>query len=420
MNFLKKCKKKLNLPIVLFIIIIINYIPIVIPNMISKQSHSANKIAMMICFAIEIFMLFNIQCEKIELTKEIKKNFIILTTITIILFIIQIKNFVIDKFYFFDIVNIGCIFANIVLLYILMFNVKTKEEHINRFFKAIVYMGIFACFVNLCLYIKEILATIGIINLKERVNIKSFFANRNQFAFFLYISIISTFFVLEKLNKKNCKFILVIFFINLVLTMSRTGILVVLIFAFLMFLCSNKVSKNSKIFIVLSFVVISAVVLIAIILFFPEVWNKLNSMFFRIEHVKNLSGRTDIWNVGINLLIQNPINFLFGVGRFYSTSLLHFETKTFTQFHNIYLDILLTSGLIGLVYFSFIYYNVIRKIIKSNLSKKLKRMYICMYITYGIYILFESCGRFSVGASDTLCLIFFITIPLLHSNSIKN
>ena len=100
--------------------------------------------------------------------------------------------------------------------------------------------------------------------------------------------------------------------------------------------------------------------------------------------------------------------------------MLHFETKTFTQFHNIYLDILLTSGLIGLVYFSFIYYNVIRKIIKSNLSKKLKRMYICMYITYGIYILFESCGRFSVGASDTLCLIFFITIPLLHSNSIKN
>lgn len=405
---------------VLFIIIFINYIPLAIPNMISKESNSVNKLPMIICFIIEIFILVNIQYKKLELTKEIKKNFFILITITIILFIIQIKNFVIDNFYFFDIVNIGCVFVNIVLLYILMFNKKTKEEHINSFFKAIVYMGIFACFVNLCLYIKEILATIGIINLKERINIKSFFANRNQFAFFLYISIISTFFVLQNLNKKIYKFILAIFFINLVLTMSRTGILVVLIFIFLMFLSSNKVSKKSKIFIMLNFVVILVVAFTIIIMFFPEVWNKLNSMFFRIEHVKNLSGRTDIWSVGINLLIQNPINFLFGVGRFNSTSLLHFATKTFTQFHNIYLDILLTSGLIGLVYFSFIYYNVIRKIIKSNLSKNLKRTYICMYITYGIYILFESCGRFSLGSSDTLCLIFFITIPLLHSNSIKN
>ena len=42
-----------------------------------------------------------------------------------------------------------------------------------------------------------------------------------------------------------------------------------------------------------------------------------------------------------------------------------------------------------------------------------------MYITYGIYIMFESFGRFSIGSSDTICLIFFLTIPLLHANSIK-
>ena len=28
---------------------------------------------------------------------------------------------------------------------------------------------------------------------------------------------------------------------------------------------------------------------------------------------------------------------------------------------------------------------------------------------------FESVGRFSIGCSDALCLIFFVTIPLLHS-----
>ena len=40
-----------------------------------------------------------------------------------------------------------------------------------------------------------------------------------------------------------------------------------------------------------------------------------------------------------------------------------------------------------------------------------------MFITFAIYICFESFGRFSIGSSDTLCLIFFVTIPLLHANS---
>lgn len=420
MNFLEKCKEKLNLPLVLFIIIFINYIPLIIPNMISKESHSASKISMMICFIIEILILIRVQYKKIEITKEVKKHFLLLTFITIIMFIIQIKNFIIDDFYFFDIVNIGCIFINIVLLYISIFNIKIKEEDINNFFKAIIYFGIFACFINLSLYIKEIMATIGIINLEERVNIKSFFANRNHFAFFLYVAIISTFFIMQNSNEKVYKYIFVIFCINLLLTMSRTGILAVLIFLILMFLFSNKVSNKIKIIAILSLIIIFTLTITTIILFFPEIWNKLNSMFFRIEYIKNLSGRTDIWSVGLNLLFENPINFIFGIGRFNSISLLHFETKTFTQYHNIYLDILLMSGLIGLAYFSFIYYNVIRKIVKSDLNKDIKRTYICMYITYGIYIMFESCGRFSLGSLDTLCLIFFITIPLLHSNSIKN
>jgi hypothetical protein len=41
-----------------------------------------------------------------------------------------------------------------------------------------------------------------------------------------------------------------------------------------------------------------------------------------------------------------------------------------------------------------------------------------MYISYGIYALSESLSRFSIGCADTICMIFFITIPLLHSNTI--
>lgn len=139
----------------------------------------------------------------------------------------------------------------------------------------------------------------------------------------------------------------------------------------------------------------------------------------RFERIKDLSGRTEIWKRGMNLIFENPINLLFGIGRFEGTEILKFEKKTFTQFHNIYIDSLVTGGIMELCFIVYIYSFVIRKILKSDIDKKYKKLYIIMFITYAIYICFESFGRFSIGCSDTLCLIFFVTIPLLHANSIK-
>ena len=42
-----------------------------------------------------------------------------------------------------------------------------------------------------------------------------------------------------------------------------------------------------------------------------------------------------------------------------------------------------------------------------------------MFISYFIYCSFESLSRFSIGCADTLCMIVFITIPILHAYSIK-
>ena len=105
------------------------------------------------------------------------------------------------------------------------------------------------------------------------------------------------------------------------------------------------------------------------------------------------------------------------MGRFQGTESLKFEKKSFSQFHNIYVDSLVTGGIVELLFVLYIYGFVIRKIFKSNIEKKYKNLYLTMFITFAIYICFESFGRFSIGASDTLCLIFFVTIPLLHANS---
>ncbi len=418
--FLKKIREKLNLPIILFIIILINYIPLILPNMVSKESFGVGTIPMMICFIIEILMLVGYLFKKVKIEKETKFNLILLSVITFVLLAFQAINFfTTGQVSFMDIINIGCIFINILLLIVLLLNVKIKEEYIYSFFKCIIYMSLAACLVNVILYFKEILITMGFIKSKEWVNIKSFFANRNQFAFFLYLGIISDFFVMQKSNKLIYKITLPIFLLNLLLTMSRTGIMAIIILFGLMFLFTDKISKKTKIITIVSLCILAIIAFIAIKMYIPKLWNTIDKYFLRIERIKDLSGRTEIWKVGTDLLFSSPINFIFGVGRFQSTKLLNIDGKVFTQFHNIYIDLLLTAGLVGFLYFGFIYFTIIKKVLKSDLDKKFKRLYLVMYITYGIYIMFESFGRFSIGSSDTICLIFFLTIPLLHANSIK-
>lgn len=91
----------------------------------------------------------------------------------------------------------------------------------------------------------------------------------------------------------------------------------------------------------------------------------------------------------------------------------------YTQFHNTYIEILVSGGILELIYVLYIYFNVYKKLINSDIDKKIRNRYLCFGISYFIYMLSESLGRFSIGYADTICMICFVTIPLLYSNSLK-
>ena len=223
-------------------------------------------------------------------------------------------------------------------------------------------------------------------------------------------------------NNKNIsyKIFLLIFGINLFSTGSRTGIALGVMLSVIIFLTSSKIKLKTQVITCFLGILIVLVGFFSIYNLKPELWQKISSNFIRMSEVKNFSGRTKIWNSGIELLKEKPQNILFGIGRFKSVEAIeNFNGRTFTQFHNIYIDLLTTGGIMELIYIGFIYFSAIKSIMKSNLDKKYKSTYIAMFITYAIYIALESFGRFSIGASDTICLIFFITIPILHANSIK-
>ena len=410
---LEKIRNKNNMPIILFSIILINYVPLIIPNLFSKQSHGVSMIFMGICFTIEMILLIINLWKNIEFTDENKKEFKILIGVTAILIIVQIAKFISGNCNVLDFFNIACLFINILLLYICFTNLKVSEELIFTFMKGIMFFGLISCLANFIIYYKEIFQTI--LGVNHKTYIKSFFANRNQFAFFLYISIIANIIILIKENKKIYKFILGFLIINLFFSMSRTGIAVTAVFFLLMFYFSNKISKKTKIIFLTLAIIFGIILLVGLYYINPGLFE----MLFRFSNVKNLSGRTAIWENGVKLLMESPINIIFGVGRFQGNEVLHIKDRTFTQFHNIYLDFFIAGGFLEFIFIIYIFRNVIKKFNKSNIEEKYKKIYKIAFFTYFIYACFESIGRFSIGAVDALCLIFFISIPLLYSNSIK-
>ena len=401
--------KKNNFPLILFFIIFINYLPVFLNNGFTKESKSVNIVIMALCFIVEIFLLlcfYKINKNDIRLNK---KKMIVLLIIITMMTLVQLSNFLQNNFFIMDIFNIGCIFINIFLLYIVIYDFEVQELELKKIFKGILFIGIIAIIWNIVLFYKEISNNLGIINLTSnpyRDGIKSFFANRNSLAFFLFFTIIANCFLMMIDNeKKRYKFILFVLLFGSWCTYSKTGWTISIIFLELFFIFYDRYKIKEK-------VCICSIIGIIGIIGFMNITGQIES-----NNMYRLSGRTNIWARALEILDESPLNYMFGVGRFNSTSRLVFETRTFTQFHNVYLDILLTGGLVQLIYTGFIYLSVIIKVLKSKMNKNFKKTYIIMFVMYAAYIMMESCGRFSIGAVDTLCMIFFITIPILHANS---
>lgn len=129
-----KLKNKDNLPIVLFVIVLINYLPLFINNAFTKESHSVSAIIMLVFFLIEICLLIYMFFKNKSDIKIEKRNMILLTIIFGILCIVQLKNFLQKNFYIMDIFNIGCTCINIFMLYITLYDLKISEKKICRIF----------------------------------------------------------------------------------------------------------------------------------------------------------------------------------------------------------------------------------------------------------------------------------------------
>lgn len=336
--------------------------------------------------------------------------------------IIQIKNYISGNYEKMDFINIACIFLNILMFFVAFTNLEIEEKYMAAFFAGIVAVGLVACFVNIYLYKEQILTMFE--NAKQ-ISVKSFFAHRNQFAVFLYVSIISNIMLILSANKKKVKTLLfiplIIFGASIILTSSRTGIAATALFIALFFVTTNTIKIKHKLIIICALIVLLIGSYFAMINIYPELSTKITSfidnVLVRKYSIKTFTGRDAFWKIALEVLLKNKANMFFGIGRFLAIDLI--DSYNVTQFHNFYIEALMAGGIMELMFFIGIHIYTLIKVFTSKIDKKYKMFYLSMIISLAVYGMFESMSRFSIGCADTLCLIFFITIPLLHSNTCK-
>lgn len=428
-NFLKRIWSKNTLPVILFIMVFLNYFTLIRLNYNTKDSFSADTDTLVPAFGIGFVILFFFYIKKIKISKTMLIQLGILVVVTFMWSIVQYTYIKSGNYYLFDLFNIACKFVNVLFLFVLLINMELDENYIFNFMRLMVLFGIVSCVFNYIIFRDDILASLKIITTDNKIIIaKSFFAQKNQFAYVLFTCIVSCIILIIKTPKIKSKvlrilrilfyiFCILLFLFNMIFTQSRTGLSITGVFLGLYLLFNDRMKIYQKIILIVIIGIVGTIGISKLYEYNPEL---LVDKLIRADSIKTLTGRTKIWNVALEVANDSTETRLFGAGRFKGIEAINNAKMPFTQFHNTYIEFLVSGGIVELIYFISIYLFVIVKVIRSKkMNKKYKILYSCLYISYFIYMFSESLGRFSIGGSDCLGIIFFVTIPLLHSNSIQ-
>lgn len=428
-NFLKRIWSKNTLPVILFIMVFLNYFTLIRLNYNTKESFAAGTDTLVPAFGIGFVILFFFYIKKIKISKIMLIQLALLVGVTFIWSIVQFINVNLGTYYLYDILNIVCKFANILFLFVLLINMELDEKYIYNFMRLMVLFGLVSCVFNYIIFREDILASLKLITIDTKIiPAKSFFAQKNQFAYVLFTCIVSCIILIIKTPKTKSKaldilrilfyiFCILLFLFNMIFTQSRTGLAITGMFLGLYLLFNDRMKIYQKLILIVIIGVVGTIVISKLYDYNPEL---LMDKLIRADSIKTLTGRTKIWDVALDVANESTETKLFGAGRFKGIEAINNAKMPFTQFHNTYIEFLVSGGILELIYFISIYLFVIVKVIKSKkMNKKYKILYSCLYVSYFVYMFSESLGRFSIGGSDCLGIIFFVTIPLLHSNSIQ-
>ncbi|MCL2051999.1 MAG: O-antigen ligase family protein [Lachnospiraceae bacterium] len=210
---------------------------------------------------------------------------------------------------------------------------------------------------------------------------------------------------------KNKKLSTLIFFfmsIFLILLSQSTASIILALFAILLGFLTNKV----KVFIIKLFPLI--VVLFSLFILYSQklVHSRLNEFFIELTGKSlELTGRVDLWIYILSMIQEKPLlgygyrGFWFAPEVMMATSRQISWMKAGGHAHNGYFEVLLSTGLIGILILAYILYRYYKYINNNLVYEKLGNYEISLFILITFSNFFDN--RLS-GANITWCLLMLI------------
>lgn len=297
-------------------------------------------------------------------------------------------------------------FLPILMLIVIFFgysHIRTNQESIELFFKFVIAFLVLSSIYNLIINQSSII-NLSLISSTYETDFRAFFFNRNVFGFMMALGLAVTTYMWG--NHKKIRYVLagVVLASSLFLTMSRGALLFLFIFLFIYILLKSRSRIRALM-----------VILIVIAVSLPAIASNsfLQDNIIRAE--SGDTGRGELQEHGLNYYLNN--NLLLGSGQGAVNALEN--DMGHTSYHNLYIETLVTQGMLGIVIiilgilFS---YSTIRKLKYINRS-----MYIFFFaclLAYVPYVFFEALPLFYATPNSVLITCVLIIFPLVLSNSI--
>lgn len=301
----------------------------------------------------------------------------------------------------FDMIIICCLFTNSII---------PSKKDIDWFVNAYIIFALYACIFNIIMnftVIKNILS----ISQAYQYSLSSFFTNRNTFAKYLYLGVIACVMQYANTRKKRFIFVCLLFFLTLIITLSRTGLYSTLIFIIVLILLQYK--RNKALY--TGIILLSLMVIVS--LFSLDITrNFILNIVIRSD--VGLTGRENIWKYTFSLLKGYEV--IFGYGENVVDSMVYDLMGTRT-IHNGFISVIVSGGLIEVSLYLMLICNLILKVIsigKNNLI--VSNILLASLISLLAYSMFEDIVLLEPSASNLIMTLFNVVIPILLYNYYKN
>lgn len=234
----------------------------------------------------------------------------------------------------------------------------------------------------------------------------SFFANRNQFGYFLFLGLVAH---MLYLHGRRCRAhnigLFALQIASLFLTMSRGSIAASLIF--LTVFAVLRLRTKPKYF--ASFLAVGGIG--AAVVVTTGVGDKLEELILRPDAA--LAGRDVVWSIGLDIWREHGI--LLGSGSFRGVMIAQERGMPYEEFHSFFVESLVGGGLVELILMLLILGLAWRRVVRSHLD--VGRRHVLYASAVGVMGLscVESVSFFTVGLVGTLFTIFFVSLPILYA-----